>query len=185
MRDITVLIVVAVFLYSCHTTGGIKGAGSPPGWVTGAPGIKGMICAVGASGPTFYPEDAREYAAENARKELARTLNVDIKSIMVDMATEKGSSIDEAAVMQVSSWATSVVVENSRIMNYWQDAEGGVSQKNTTYALCCMPRRLDKQGLEEQLINSRRSDDVNLEEISRTAEEIINKLHDRGVLNGD
>lgn len=74
-----------------------------------------MICAVGMSGPTFF-----------TRKQLALTLSVEIRNIMLDISTSRGSTVDEATVIEVSSWASDSVVEGSEIMGYWYDGEGVV-----------------------------------------------------------
>jgi hypothetical protein len=177
VKLVILLIVSITCVFGCQTTEKVKIKDRPPDWVIRTPNIKGMICSVGMSGPTYYESDAKLYAAENARKELARTLSIEIKTIMIDIATERGNSIDEATVMQVSSWATSAVVENSTIIEYWHDAEGIVSQrKDVTYALGCMPRKFNKDSLKEELFNLHQSKDLKLEDISRTTDEIIDKL---------
>lgn len=142
MRIIISLMILIAFLSGCQTTGKVKAADLAPDWLTGEPKIEGMICAVGMSEPTFYKKEAWQYAAEDARKALARTLSIEINTLMVDITSEKGSSIDEATTMEVSSWATKAVVRNSKIIEYWHDAKGIVSQKDVTYALACMPRKL-------------------------------------------
>lgn len=175
-RFILVLAFVAGTA-GCQSPGDIKAEGNPPDWVLRTPQKKGFICSVGMSDPTFYEEDAKINSAEIARKELAKTLSIEIKSIMIDIATERGSQIDEGAIMQVSSWASTAVVRNAEILNYWIDTRGTVSQKkNSTYALGCMPRKFNRAELTAELINSGRSEEVNLQEVSRTADEIIKQL---------
>ncbi len=144
MRNIIHVIILIAFLSGCRATGDVKATTPPPDWLTGEPKIEGMICAVGMSEPTFYKKDAWQYAAENARKALARTLSIEINTLMVDITSEKGSSIDEATTMEVSSWATSAMVQNSEIIEYWHDDEGIISRKQITYALACMPRKFEK-----------------------------------------
>tara|TARA_B100000315_G_scaffold213335_2_gene211226 strand:- start:5413 stop:5901 length:489 start_codon:yes stop_codon:yes gene_type:complete len=141
LRFIFFFSIFAGLLIGCQTGGYLKLADTAPEWVKKTPQKEGQLCAVGASEPTFYKDDAKEYAAENARKELARSLNLEIKNIIVDIATEKGSSMDEGTFMEVSSWATSVVLRESRIIEYWYNEEGVVShgRKGITYALACMP----------------------------------------------
>jgi len=142
MKIIISIVILTAFLSGCQTTGNVKSSGLVPDWLTGEPKIEGMICAVGMSEPTFYKKDARQYAAENARKALARTLSIEINTLMVDITSEKNSSINEATTMEVSSWTTKAVVRNSEIIEYWHDAKGIVSRKDVTYALACMPRNL-------------------------------------------
>ncbi|MBI5058022.1 MAG: LPP20 family lipoprotein [Nitrospirae bacterium] len=178
INDVSTLILVLSFLSSCQTTQETRPPGPPPDWVVRTPNIEGMICAVGASEPTYFREDAKKYAAEGARKELARTINISIRTIMVDTATVKGSRVDEATVSEVSSWATSAVVENSKIIEYWFDAEGQAGKRDITYALGCMPRKFDKNSLEKKLTRPDQAGRGNPEDISRTAEEIIKFLEE-------
>jgi len=128
-------------LTGCATWNGPGGAGLTPNWVTGSSKKQGMVCAVGLSEPTFYVEDAKVYAAENARKELARSLQMDIKSLMIDVSKGDRNTVDEASVLQISSWATEVALRESSIAEYWYDSEGTASRgkKGITYALACMP----------------------------------------------
>lgn len=148
MRIIITLMILIAFSSGCQSTGKVKAKHTPPDWLTGEPNIEGMICAIGMSEPTFYKKDAWQYAEENGRKALARTLSIEINTLMVDVTTEKNSSVDEATkVMEVSSWATKAVVQNSEIIDYWHDNEGIISQKNSTYALACMPRKFIEMGI--------------------------------------
>ena len=81
--------------------------------------------------------------------------------------------------MQVSSWASTAVVKNAEVLEYWRDVRGVVSERrNSTYALACMPRKFDRNSLETELVNSARPGMSNLQEIGRTADEIIDKLED-------
>ena len=179
MKTIFTLILSFVLLYGCQSTGILTTASSPPDWVVKVPEMKGMVCSVGMSDPTFFEEDAKINAAELALKGLARNLSTDLNSIMIDLATEKGDIIEEATVMQVSSWASTAVVKNAEVLEYWRDVRGIVSERrNSTYALACMPRKFDRNSLETELVNSARPGKSNLQEIGRTADEIIDKLED-------
>ncbi|MEW6601349.1 MAG: hypothetical protein AB1499_10310 [Nitrospirota bacterium] len=170
-------MILFSLLAACQTAE-VKRSGPPPDWVVRTPLKSGMICAVGTSGPTYYRDDAQALAAENARAELARTINVSIKNIMVEMTTEKGSYFDDATVSEVSSWATSAVVENSSILEYWHDADGQVLKKDFTYALGCMPRKFDRKSLQAHMTDANISDKKNFSEISRAADEIIKQLEE-------
>lgn len=124
-----------------------------PDWVQKVPREKDRICAVGASEPTYFREDAKKYAAENARSELARSLHVDINSIMVDITTERGGDIAEGSIIEASSWASEAVLKESEISSYWYDEEGTASfkKKGITYALACMPLKNTAQEISEKL----------------------------------
>src|SRR5688572_5266842 len=60
-----------------------NGGGMPaPGWITGrTPTEEGCVFAVGTSGPTFDPEDARRYAQDDARAQLATTLSARVQAL--------------------------------------------------------------------------------------------------------
>lgn len=136
-------ISLSILLSACGTTSDIEKADAdkPPSWVLTPPKPEGKLCAVGASEPAYFKEDGKEYAAENARKQLALAYSVSIKSIMVDVATGRGHDVDEAGVMEVSSWVTDAVLKESEIVAYWYDKNGIASfkRKGITYALACMP----------------------------------------------
>ncbi|MBI4683314.1 MAG: hypothetical protein HY757_09480 [Nitrospirae bacterium] len=179
MKTIILLMTSLVFVFGCRSGGDIKNGGGPPDWVLKTPELEGRICSVGMSDPTFFEEDAKINAAEIARKELAKTLSMDINSIMIDFASEKGNSVDRADIMQISSWASSSVVQNAEILEYWRDTNGLVSEKkNSTYALSCMPKKIDKDALKEKLSNASQSSSINLQDKSRTADEIIKFLNE-------
>jgi len=54
-------------------------ANKPPGWVSEIPGSMKELCAIGISGPTLYPEDARARSKASAMTELARALELTVK----------------------------------------------------------------------------------------------------------
>jgi len=148
------LIFIGItFLYGCTATHNVKPAETVPDWVKRVPRERGRLCAIGASEPTYFSENAKTYAAENARKELARSLHVDIKSIMVDISSEKGGDIAEGSVMEASSWASEAVLNESEITSYWYDEEGIASfrKKGITYALACMPLKNTAQEISHKL----------------------------------
>lgn len=132
-------ILLLLFQFSCASDTSRKEPGIPA-WLTRLTQEKNTLCAMGMSGPTFYRDDAMKNAAENARTELARTLKVEIDSIMIDVSSEKNSGVSESSVTSISSWATKAVVEGSYIKEYWHDHDGKYGKKNYSYALACMER---------------------------------------------
>jgi len=167
-------MLLSVFLAACQAGEVRHGGVAPPEWVVKEPRMKGMICAVGMSEPTYYRDEAKDNAAGQARAELARALSVQIESIMVDITSDRGTEIDEATVMQVSSWTSSLVLENSEPRGYWYDAEGIVAgRRGVTFALVCMPRKLDRKSIEAGLAGTEMFSGAPPEEIGRNAEEII------------
>jgi len=122
-------------------------ASKAPEWVFNSiPHKPGIIYAVGTCGPTFFKEDAKECAADSARKELAKNLRVEISTMMLEITENDGSYIDEATVTNVSLWATSLAVEKSNIEGYWYDKEKGM-----TYALGSVPLGISQSELEQRL----------------------------------
>lgn len=130
-------LIFICLLTGCVSSGNVKKSAAPPDWLMKPPREKGRLCAAGASEPTYFAEDAKEVAAENARKELARTIMVSVNSIMVDESGSRHSS----SVSESSAIATSAVLEKSEIVDYWRDEGGTASfgRKGVTYALACMP----------------------------------------------
>ncbi len=118
----------------------------PPAWVKELPKDDAFLQAVGISGPTYYAEDAKKYAAENARAELARVLGVEVKSIMYMWQREHGVQDVETRVETMSLSFSDEVLHGSEIVAYWVDRCGTVSRgvKGTTYAWARMPKDMSK-----------------------------------------
>ena len=114
---------------------------------------RGRLYAVGIVGPTYFPEDGRRSAADEARKELARSISVKVESILVDIERSHGPGLlGEAGIVSASSWATDVVINGSQILEYWVDENGLVphGQKGATYALVVLGLGGIPGALEEQ-----------------------------------
>ena len=176
IRKTLAVMTFSLCVQGFHPSAAIGGQVQPPDWVKGEPKIEGMICAVGISGPTYFKDDAQSYAAENGRKELAKFLSIRIETIMVDVATATGSTVDEATVMQVSSWSTAASLEYSQVIEYWYDTDGVMpAGGKMTYALCCLSKKQYKSGLEESLAGASRLPDSVREKISRPIAEVPEK----------
>jgi hypothetical protein len=177
IRKTLAVMTFSLCFMGFHPSATIGGQVQPPYWVKGEPKIEGMICAVGISGPTYFKDDAQSYAAENGRKELAKFLSIRINTIMLDVATPTGSTVDEATVMQVSSWSTAVSLEKSQVIEYWYDADGAMpAGKKMTYALCCLSKKQYRSGLEENLGGGDRLGDRSSGENNRPFAETLEKI---------
>lgn len=110
-----------------------RGARPAPDWVMRTPRMPGNVCAVGAVDPTFFRQDGIKSAAEAARNELARTVQVKINSVFLDVAENDGNW-----VRQVVDSTTEVVLSGAEILEYWHDEEGTVQRRGMTWALACM-----------------------------------------------
>lgn len=129
-------------LTGCAASKNVTKNEPPPDWVMNPPNDDKRICAVGASEPTYYIEDGKTYATENARKELAKVLHADVNSIMVVIKSEREKDVHEVGVVEAASWATKAVLKESQIVSYWYDEVGirSSNKKGVMYALACMPR---------------------------------------------
>ncbi len=109
-----------------------------PEWVNRVPRKDGQICATGAVDPTFYRQDGRTSAAETARAELARTVQVKVTAVMYDEQSNNGSYVDQAIVTEVIGSISEAVISGAEVLSYWFDEYGSVSRRGMTYALACM-----------------------------------------------
>ena len=125
--------------------------GDAPDWVMRTPSLKGNICAVGAVDPTFFRDDGRVNAGKAARGELARTVQVQITSVMYDEQTTRGGWVDQATVEQVVGSISDVVLAGAQVKEVWYDETGRVSRQGMTYALACMPTDRSVQEFAEKL----------------------------------
>ena len=112
--------------------------GAAPEWVLKLPRKKGRICAIGAVDPTFFQQDGLKNAAEAARTELARAVQVKISSVMYDYQDEMGSYVEQSSVQEVVGSISDVVLSGAEVEESWFDELGSVQRKGMTYALACM-----------------------------------------------
>jgi len=126
-------------------------ANAPPSWVDHMGDTKGKLCAMGTAEPTFYREDGKIYAAENARAQLAQTLSVRVQTVMVDIQTSNSQDVDQAYVMQAQSFATDAVIAGAQIISYWYDETGSRGRSKATYALACIDTNMSVAELNSRL----------------------------------
>lgn len=129
---------ILLFVFSSCHYGRVPNA---PDWILKAPIGQGFIYAVGNSGNTLYHSDARRRAADDARKELAKSLEVKISSITLIFTNADSRNIyNETFLVEATSQAVNTVAQNSRIIEYWVDSRGLVPgmEPNTVYALATM-----------------------------------------------
>jgi LPP20 lipoprotein len=139
-----VLASVVLLIAACGHGGkkpvAVAQASDVPAWVDHVPEKKGKICALGSAEPTFYREDGKIYAAENARMQLAQTLSVRVESVMIDIqSTHSGEDhVDQQYILQAQSYATDAVVAGAQVVSYWFDEQGTRGRTHSTYALACI-----------------------------------------------
>jgi hypothetical protein len=101
-----------------------------PGWIERAPLVEGRVYAVGHSGPTFWPQDALNNAAEDARGKLA----IGLQSKMEILTKRADRGADSTHVDLVKA-ATDMVMQNSRIEATWRDEGGERGDAGSVWAL--------------------------------------------------
>jgi hypothetical protein len=102
-----------------------------PGWVDKIPESgQGKMYAVGFSGPTYWPQDALNNAAENARGKLALAMTSHVEFLGMDSATARSQG---GAI--INKEATDVVMQNSRIEASWVDENGDRGEPGSVWTL--------------------------------------------------
>jgi hypothetical protein len=105
-----------------------------PAWVDRVPESGGgKLIAVGYSQPSFWPQDAINAAADDARGKLALALASHVEVLGMDTATAAASG---GAV--INKEATDVVMQNSRIEATWTDENGERSEPGGVWSLATL-----------------------------------------------
>lgn len=102
-----------------------------PAWVDKLPeNAKGRLYAVGRCGPTYWPQDALNNAAEDARGKLALGL-----ASHIEFLGQNVESNTREHTVQLNKEASDVVLQNSRIEATWVDEAGGRDEAGSVWAL--------------------------------------------------
>lgn len=162
---------------------GSRSRGPAPDWVLRTPRSPGNICAVGTVDPTFFRQDGVRHAAEAARNELARTIEVKVTSVMYDEQSTSGSYVDEAFVQQVVGTMSDVVLAGAQIVETWYDELGSVSRRGMTYALACMSTDRSIAELAERLkaatVDESEDQAERIQEVRERAADLFKELEEQ------
>jgi len=102
-----------------------------PAWVEKVPeSSKGRLVAVGYAQPSFWPQDAIDNAASDARGKLALALASHVEVLGMDTATESASG-----GATINKEAADVVMQNSLIEATWVDENGERGDPGGVWAL--------------------------------------------------
>jgi hypothetical protein len=102
-----------------------------PAWVDELPeAMSGKLRAVGYSPPSFWPQDAIDAAADEARGKLALAVTSHVEVLGMDAQDARGAS-----GATIEKEATEVVLRNSRIEATWVDESGERSERGGVWAL--------------------------------------------------
>jgi len=110
-----------------------EGIAIPP-WVDKVPeSSKGKLIAVGYAQPSFWPQDAIDAAASDARGKLALALTSHVEVLGIDTQTASAS-----AGATINKEASDVVMQNSRIEATWVDENGEKSEPGGVWTLASL-----------------------------------------------
>ena len=147
-----------------------------PDWVRRTPSPQGEVCAVGAVDRTFYVQDAHARAAEAARVELAKTIEVRVSSVMYDYQSTRGSWVHASDVVKVVESVADGVVHGAEVQATWRDPEGLHLAPGMTFALACLRTDVTVEQLAEALRAAGEADAVDLEGVRQRAQAAFDEL---------
>jgi hypothetical protein len=102
-----------------------------PAWIDKLPeNGKAKIYGVGYSAPTFWPQDALNNAAQDARGKLALSLASHVEVLGIDTMNGKGNG-----GATIDKEATDMMLQNSRIEATWVDENGDRGEPASVWAL--------------------------------------------------
>jgi len=111
-----------------------------PAWLSAIPASTQEICAIGISGPTYYPEDARARSQASAMAELARAVEVRVKTDLV-LRSEGDSRSVETRLDETAGFGSDVVLKQAQVREQWvqRNNDHAAGEPGTVYTLICMP----------------------------------------------
>ena len=111
-----------------------------PAWLSTVPASTQEICAIGISGPTYYSEDARARSQASAMAELARAVEVRVKTDLV-LRSEGDSRSVETRLDETAGFGSDVVLKQAQVREQWVQRKGdhAAGEPGTVYTLVCMP----------------------------------------------
>lgn len=103
-----------------------------PYWLSLLPQSKDYLYAVGASSPYFYPETTRVKAIEDAILELARTIEVGVKTKQINWFEDTGSifsgfsHFEEKYEEEIDSALVSFIKSNFELVSEWMEPKSKI-----------------------------------------------------------
>jgi hypothetical protein len=131
------LTVVAILLL-CLT--GCAAEKKVPVWLSAMPTSTQEICAIGISGPTYYQEDARVRSQASAMTELARAVEVRVKTDLLLRSEGDARGVD-IRMNETAGFGSDVVLKQAQVREQWiQSGRDHLhGEPGTVYTLVCMP----------------------------------------------
>jgi hypothetical protein len=146
VRAVLTLIVAVALQWTagCATTP----ATPPPAWVEKLPQEQSAIYAVGKADKSYYGEELDD-ATNDARAELARTIDSKVRSVVVD-AISGGGGVTSEYIAEISSNLSEAALVGSQRVSWWVDCGGAKGRKGRTYVLLKLTPSMLVKGLQEQ-----------------------------------
>jgi len=97
-----------------------------PAWLERLPTSTTRVYAAGYSGPTYHPDDARRYAADDAIANLAASLRAHVQAYTLLVENASGLTLDQFSrtLDDPDGAFVDIVRKNAKIEETWVDAEG-------------------------------------------------------------
>jgi hypothetical protein len=131
---------------------------------------------VGAVDRTFYVQDAHARAAEAARVELAKTIEVRVSSVMYDYQSTRGSWVHASDVVKVVESVADGVVHGAEVRATWRDPEGLHLAPGMTFALACLRTDVTVEQLAEALRAAGEAEPADVEGVRQRARAAFDEL---------
>ena len=130
------VMVVTIFLWLAGCAVDQK----VPRWLSTMPGSTQEICAIGISGPTYYPEHARSRSHASAMAELARAVEVRVKTDLLIRSEGDARGVD-VRLNETSDFGSDVLLKQAQVREQWVQSGKDIrhGELGTVYTLVCMP----------------------------------------------
>jgi hypothetical protein len=127
-------------------------ARAQPSWLSRLPASSSKVYAVGYSGPTFKPEDARKYAGQKAVDNLAATLRAHVQAYTLLVENKSGLTLDQFSRTDDPEAAfLELVRQGAKVEAIWLDAESvrPGDPKGAVWALASIEVASTEGGMQE------------------------------------
>ena len=137
-------VLIASLLAGAGCGGGpsVERAGDPPpSWLRNLPQENGKLCAMGVSGPTYYPEDSIIHSKTQALSELGRSLRSQVKSQMLVQEHGGSAGYSDVEIEDAVALSSDEILELAEVKSRWVNSGGYPAHgtKGTVYTLICTP----------------------------------------------
>ena len=96
-----------------------------PAWLDHLPGSSGKVYAAGYSGPTYVPENALQYAGDNAIDNLCASLRAHVQAYTLLVENASGLTVDQFSQAEDPDEAfKDIVRKNAKVEATWVDKDG-------------------------------------------------------------